>query len=141
MMETRNITDRRIHLPTQKYRRFNPDKNPTLLVDLDGTLVFHNANPLEDKDVFLPGAIAWLKDAKEKGYFIVLTTARAYTACLPIMKVLKEQGFIFDRLLFELPTGPRILINDGPEKGAVKAIAHNVPRNLGVGTLGWIESF
>ena len=125
-------------MPTQTLRQYNPDKNPTLLVDLDGTLVFHNEKPLEDRDVFLPGAIEWLKDARRKGYFIVLTTARAYTACLPIMKVLKGRGFIFDRILFELPTGPRILINDEAEAGVVKATAHNVPRNLGVGTLGWM---
>lgn len=104
----------------------------TLFIDLDGTLVRHNYTPFDVDDVLLPGALEFLLDARRAGHFCILTTNRSAAAAERILARLRtEAGFVFERTLFDLPVGVRVLIND--TKGdEVRAVAIPVPRDQGL---------
>lgn len=104
----------------------------TLFIDLDGTLVHHNYTPFEVDDVFLPGAIAFLQEAKKSDCYCVLTTNRSHLAAEKTLHRLRSEfDFEFDRTLFDLPVGIRVLINDTKDT-EVRAIAIPVQRNVGL---------
>ena len=70
---------------------------------------------------------------------IVLTTARAKRHKEHTIKVLEYVGIKYDQIIFDIPSGDRILVNDIKPKGAVKneheiktAFAINVKRNEGL---------
>ena len=45
------------------------------------------------------------------------------------MKFLKESGIRYDEILFEMPMGERIVVNDRKPSGIPMAVAVNVERN------------
>lgn len=109
-------------------------KRPTAFLDLDGTLVVHNYKvDFDNNDELLPGALDYLLSLKNNGYYLVLTTGRPEEACQGIIALLdREYNIRFDRFVFDLPTGIRVLVNDREsEDGPDKAIAVNVVRNKG----------
>ena len=112
----------------------NNNYHSTIFVDLDGTLVEHNYNPDEQEERFLPGALTFLLKMEEKGYHIILTTARSQENCQKFLELMASYGFVFHDCLFNLPTGPRIIINDNKpdSKEPYKAVALNVERNRGL---------
>lgn len=106
----------------------------TIFVDLDGTIVHHNYDPVLTTDVFLPGALFKLNKWSED-YEIIITTARSEADCLHVMGKMNNYGVKIKQWVFNLGTGPRYLINDTKE-GEAKARAIEVPRNQG---LAWVE--
>jgi hypothetical protein len=48
------------------------------------------------------------------------------------LAVLRRAGLRFDRVLFELPVGERILLNDIKPSGLPTALAINLPRDAGL---------
>lgn len=104
----------------------------TIFIDLDGTLVFHNYQPNTEKDVFLPGAIEFLLNARTKGYYCVLTTNRSESNSREVISSLRKLiNFEFDRTIFDLPVGIRVLINDNKDE-EVRALAFAIDRNVGL---------
>jgi haloacid dehalogenase-like hydrolase len=108
-------------------------KRPTVFLDLDGTLVFHNYETGINQDKLLPGTLEALAALRSENYYIVLTTGRTEQQCLSFLNEMeKTHGFKFDRLVFDLPTGIRVLVNDRETDSLQdKAIAINVTRNQG----------
>jgi len=106
----------------------------TIFCDLDGTLVKHIPVPSEDgNDIkLLPNSAEKLKEWHEKGYYIVLTSSRPYNKVFSILSKLEEHDITFDQVICDLPIGPRHLINDSKD-GEVRAIAHKLDRDKGVG--------
>jgi predicted secreted acid phosphatase len=104
----------------------------TIFIDLDGTLVFHNYHPNSQVDIFLPGAIEFLINSRSKGYYCVLTTNRSESNCKGTISSLQKLiNFKFDRTIFDLPVGIRILINDNKDD-EVRALAIPINRNIGL---------
>ena len=104
----------------------------TIFIDLDGTLVKHNYSPLVTQDSFLPGAVDFLRHARSAGHYCILTTNRSAEKSEAVLKeLLTHYNFSFERVMFDLPVGVRILIND--TKGTeVRAIAVPVLRDVGL---------
>jgi len=105
---------------------------PTLFVDLDGTIVVHNYMPIIVDEIVLKDTVTTIRYLKEKGYYLVLTTARTREESQPaVQKIESECSLTFDQYLYNLPPGPRYLINDYREGTPFKAYAINVERDCG----------
>lgn len=102
----------------------------TWLIDIDGTIVKHNGH-LAGCDEVLPGVHDfWAKIPKDD--MIVLLTARTEEHQSNTLELLQKHGLRFDRVLFSLPAGERILINDIKPQGLKTAVAINLPRDSGL---------
>jgi transaldolase len=97
----------------------------TAFVDLDGTLVRHNAGEA------LPGSAARLAAWRRAGHRVVLTTAAGEARA---RSVAAAAGLEFDVLVSGLPPGPRVLINDRKPHAPLQpaAVALAVERDAGL---------
>ncbi|MCI1274100.1 MAG: hypothetical protein LKG27_06690 [Clostridiaceae bacterium] len=102
----------------------------TWVLDFDGTLVIHNGYKTGD-DKFLPGAKEFLQSIPQED-FILIMTAREKEAKDKTVKFLKENNIRFNEILFEMPMGERILINDDKPSGLRCAYALSPKRNQGL---------
>jgi hypothetical protein len=110
----------------------------TYFIDVDGTLVPHlgmlelNAIAAGNShtEVLLPGVVElWSRFTAED--VIIITTARIESHRAMTEKLFRENGLRYDKLIMNLPCGPRIVINDTPDTFFKKAIGVNVMRNAG----------
>ena len=100
----------------------------TWILDLDGTLVKHNGYKLDGKDTLLPGAKEYL-DALPKEDHILILTSRTEEYRAETLLFLKENGIRYDEILFDMPYGERIVVNDKKPSGLVTSIAMNLERD------------
>lgn len=124
----------------KKVIRNNGRNNSTVFCTLDGVIVIaKDKNFQEDISTVFLQAVKKLLQMKAKGCYIILTTSRLQEECKDILKFLKEKyNFEFDKCIFNLPSGKRILINDFTNE--YRALSFNVRRNLGMTDLD-ISSF
>lgn len=99
----------------------------TWLLDLDGTLLKQNGFK-NGGDEFLPGAIDFLQSIPKKDSIIFLT-ARESEFREPTENFLKKNGIEYSHIIFGLPNGERIMVNDIKNSGLKTAIAVNVQRD------------
>ena len=102
----------------------------TWIIDLDGTLVEHNGYK-NGEDKLLEGAKEFV-DSIPKEDFILILTAREVAAKQKTELFLKEKGIRYNQILFEMPFGERILINDNKPSGLKCAHALTPERNKGL---------
>ena len=102
----------------------------TWVLDFDGTLVEHNGYKTGE-DKFLPGAKEFLSSIPKDDYILILT-AREKEAREKTEKFLKENGVRYNEILFEMPMGERILMNDDKPSGLRCAYAITPKRNQGL---------
>ena len=100
----------------------------TLFVDFDGTTFEHATENI------LPGTKEKFDEWNEKGYTIIITTARPSSAKEETLRALDVNGLQYHAIIFDLPNGDRVVLNDIKE-GRERAFAYNVARNGGVGHL------
>ena len=100
----------------------------TWIFDLDGTLVKHNGYKLDGRDTLLSGAREYL-DAIPTEDKIVIFTSRPEEYRQRTLDFLKENRLRFDEILFHMPMGERILVNDRKPSGLAMAVAVNVDRD------------
>jgi len=100
----------------------------TLFVDFDGTTFEHATENI------LPGTKEKFDEWHEKGYTIIITTARPSSAKEQTIKALDDNELYYDAVIFDLPNGDRVVLNDLKE-GRERAFAYNVERNGGIGHL------
>ena len=105
----------------------------TWVLDFDGTLVEHNGYKTGE-DKFLPGAKEFLQSIP-KDDFVLILTAREKDAKGKTEKFLKKNGIRYNEILFEMPMGERILINDNKPSGLRCAYAITPNRNQGLENL------
>ncbi|MBD5529293.1 MAG: hypothetical protein HDR02_12950 [Lachnospiraceae bacterium] len=100
----------------------------TWIFDLDGTILKHNGYKLDGVDTLLEGAKAYLDGipAEDK---IVIFTSRTEAYRQPTLDFLREQGIRYDEILFEMPMGERIVVNDRKPSGLNMAVALNMDRD------------
>jgi len=97
------------------------------IFDLDGTLVKHNGYLMEG-DTLLPGVKEFFEKIPETDFIIILTSrSEEYREITE--NFLKENGIRYNVILFDLPQGERILINDVKPSGLLTAYAINKERD------------
>lgn len=105
----------------------------TWIIDLDGTIFEHNGY-LRGEDILLPGVKEfWLNIPAND--FILILTARSKKFYNPTIESLEKFNLRYNQIMFDLPTGERILINDVKPSGLNTAIAINLQRNNGLNNL------
>ena len=108
----------------------------TWIFDLDGTLVVQNGYKLGG-DKILPG----VKDFFDKippTDFILIVTAREEEVREQTIDFLNKVGIRFDRVIFGVPTGERILVNDDKPTGLVTSYAVRTKRDEGLVNLDFV---
>lgn len=110
----------------------NRRKKETIFCDLDGTLIYHEANPDYNNTKILEGTLEKINYWKNNNYYIILTTARNNKKKL--INTLKKNGIYYDEILTGVPSGPRHLINDVKPIYELKpqAYSYNIIRNKGI---------
>ena len=107
----------------------------TILLDIDGTLLYHNgdlSNQILSSCDVLDGVLEKLNEWNRKGYYIILTTGRKECLRELTNEQLIKQGIFYDKLIMGLPRGCRVLINDSKPNIDVTAQAYVVKRNEGL---------
>lgn len=100
----------------------------TWIFDLDGTLVRHNGYKLDGKDTLLPGAVEYLSSIPAEDRILILTSrSREYED--ETVRFLRENQIRYDRILFDMPMGERIVVNDRKPSGIDMAVAMNLDRD------------
>jgi len=97
------------------------------IFDLDGTLVKHNGH-LTGGDELLPGVKEFFQNVPKQDYVIIITSRdERYREITE--NFLTKNGIRYDAILFGLPQGERILVNDTKPSGLLTAYAINKERD------------
>ena len=124
----------RADYPTQKVADVFPfelSKNlgHTWIFDVDGTIAEVNQHPYEN-DTLLPGVKEmWAQIPADD--MIIIMTARHDDVKDKTLKFINSHGLRYDRAIFGVHHGERIVVNDNKPGGLQTAIAWNVKRNKG----------
>jgi len=104
----------------------------TWFIDLDGSIVKHNGYIIDKVDTLLAGVkIFFMKIPKNDK--IIITTSRKKRFKKKTIDFLKKNKIRFNEIIFELPHGERILINDiKPHQKLKTSISINLNRNFGL---------
>lgn len=101
----------------------------TWFIDIDGTIFDHNGY-LSGENKILPG-VEELWDEIPQTDFIILVTGRSEEYKQMTVDSLNFYNLRFNHIMFDLPLGERIVVNDIKPSGLKTAIAWNVDRNKG----------
>lgn len=100
----------------------------TWVFDLDGTLLKHNGYKIDGIDTVLPGTLEYLDTIPQEDR-IVIFTSRTDEYRQMTLDFLKEKGIRYDEILFNMPMGERIIVNDRKPSGLDMSIAMNIDRD------------
>lgn len=100
----------------------------TIFCDIDGTIFYHATNDI------LPGVKEKFDEWNDKGYTIILTTARISDWKDETLRALDVHGLCYHAIIFDLGNGSRYVINDIKE-GKERAFGINVERDGGINHL------
>lgn len=100
----------------------------TWVFDLDGTLLKHNGYKIDGYDTVLEGAAEYLQTIPLTDK-IVIFTSRTDEYKQMTLDFLAGQGIRYDEILFNMPMGERILVNDRKPSGIDMSIAMNIDRD------------
>lgn len=100
----------------------------TWVFDLDGTLLKHNGYKTDGVDTVLKGAREFLSQIPTTDR-IVIFTSRTDEHKDMTLNFLKENGIRYDEILFNMPMGERIIVNDRKPSGLDMAVAVNIERD------------
>lgn len=101
----------------------------TWIFDLDGTLVKHNGYLTDGKDVLLDGVKEYFAEIPDEDRIIIIT-ARTKEYEKMTLDCLKQNRIRYDIILFDMPVGERILVNDRKPSGISMAVAVDIDRNI-----------
>lgn len=100
----------------------------TWIFDLDGTIVKHNGYKTDGRDSLLPGAREYLETIPPEDKVIFLTS-REEKYREATVRFLSGHGIRYDAILFDMPMGERIVVNDRKPSGIEMAVALNMDRD------------
>lgn len=107
--------------------------NKTWIFDLDGTLLLHNGHINEPYiDTLLPGVKEFFENEVKADDFVLLTTARNEVHRQKTIEFLNKNKIRYNQIIFGLPHGERLLINDRKNSGLKTSYGINVRRNEGL---------
>lgn len=98
------------------------------IFDLDGTLLKHNGYKLDGRDSLLPGVKEYLDTIPKEDKLIILTS-RTEEYRDSTIQFLEEVNIHYDAILFNMPFGERIVVNDRKPSGLEMALAFNMDRD------------
>lgn len=103
----------------------------TWLIDIDGTIAVHNGYLADGEDTPLENSCAFLRGLPRDDV-IILLTSRQEAAREKTENFLKKNNIRYDKIIFDLPVGERILINDNKPSGLCMAHTIALSRNEGI---------
>ena len=100
----------------------------TWIFDLDGTVVKHNGYKIDGHDTLLPGAKEFFMSLPENDVVIFVTSReRRYKEMTE--SFLDENNIPYRIVIYGMPYGERILINDAKPSGLKMSVAINTIRD------------
>ena len=102
----------------------------TWIFDLDGTLVKHNGYKTDGYDTLIPGAKEYFDSIPKEDHILILTS-RNEDYKEKTLDFLEKNGIRFNEILFNIPMGERIVVNDRKPSGIDMAVAINLDRDAG----------
>lgn len=100
----------------------------TWIFDLDGTLLKHNGYKLDGEDSLIKGAKEYLDGLPGEDRIVIFTSRKE--ACREMtLDFLERNAVRYDDILFEMPMGERIVVNDRKPSGIDMAVAVNCDRD------------
>lgn len=100
----------------------------TWVFDLDGTLLKHNGYKIDGHDTLLEGAKEYISLIPKEDV-IVIFTSRTDEYKKMTLDFLSENNIRYDHILFNMPMGERIIINDRKPSGLEMSVAMNIDRD------------
>jgi len=100
----------------------------TWIFDLDGTLLKHNGYKIDGWDSVLNGVKEYLDNIPAEDKILILTS-RTSEYEQKTLDFLEKQMIRYDEILFNMPVGERIVVNDRKPSGIDMAVAVNVDRD------------
>lgn len=100
----------------------------TWIFDLDGTLLKHNGYKIDGIDTLLDGAKEYIDTIPAEDKIIILTSRTEEYRSITL-DFLAQNGIRYDEILFNIPMGERIVVNDRKPSGIDMAVALNINRN------------
>lgn len=110
-------------------------KNPTLFVDIDGTLVKYRKFSELSESVLTPiqDVIDFVNDHYDNGSVVVITTARPSSYELFTKQELEKIGVKYHQIIMNCGRGTRVILNDkDPENPIDRAVGINLVRDQGL---------
>ena len=112
--------------------RLSKNMSHTWFIDLDGTILKHNGYILDNKDTLLKGVKKFFKSIPRKDK-IIITTSRKKKFMKKTKIFLKKNKIRYNQIIYDLPYGERVLINDIKPINKLKtSISINLKRNNGL---------
>lgn len=100
----------------------------TWLIDIDGVIFKHNKYLEKNDDTVNTNFSLLFRKIKKEDKVILLTSRKSKFKEITF-KTLKKASIKYDQIIFNLPKGERILINDIKPGGLKTAICMNTKRN------------
>ena len=100
----------------------------TWIFDLDGTIVKHNGYKIDGDDTLLDGAKEYLETISAEDYILILTS-RTDEYKESTLSFLRDNSIRYDDIIFNMPMGERIVVNDRKPSGIDMAVAVNIDRD------------
>lgn len=101
----------------------------TWIFDIDGTIVKHNGYKLDGEDTFLAGAKEFLLSILPTDR-IIFVTSRTEEQKEQTENFFAKNGIKYHAMIYGVPYGERILVNDRKPSGLEMAIAVNTTRDV-----------
>lgn len=105
--------------------------NHTWFFDIDGTLVKHNGYKIDGIDTLLPGVKEFFDKIPSDDMVVLVTSRKSETKELT-EAFLNKNGIRFNTILYDLPYGERIIVNDNKPSGLSVSVAVSLNRDQGL---------
>ena len=100
----------------------------TWIIDIDGTICKHNGYIVDGHDTLLDGVKSFFMDMSKNDVVIFVTSRKKKYASIT-EQFLKDNMIRYDHIIYDVPFGERILINDKKPSGLLTSIGLNTERD------------